>query len=198
MTTHLAAEAIQYIREQLRVAAESYGGPLAARLRHLDLGTPFALLSPKVVAGAPDLTDGLPDDVPDPDLDLAEAVARWLAGSDPGHERMLVLEEPLGRAGNPAVHAANFSFETRVYWAATPGASADYVLDRLQSQSPYPGIGVLTRIPAPAEAGPVLDAAEFAALTDGAVAVLVRAWDAEAFVIAPVGDRLGPEDLAQT
>jgi hypothetical protein len=194
----LGPSALDFVREQVALGAgEGFDGPLAARLERLSLDEPFAFLTADTKLGSSSEWDSL--DQPIGNQHLAKGIRRWL-GESPG--RLLVLEEPLGLRYDPATHREprerTLFFKERKYYIASSRTDQPDTLDSLDRVSGYPGIGVLTAPGINIEA--CLGRREFSRgeldrLAKRALAVLVRAWDDEAFMIAPVKCRLDPEAL---
>lgn len=108
---------------------------------------------------------------------------------------MLLLEEPLGRYSDPVHATASIHFLDRVYYAASARATAEDVAQVCAELSGYPGIGVLSRPTSEGTFSGELSTQELDAVAGSAVAVLVRAWDNEAFLIAPIVGELAVPDL---
>jgi hypothetical protein len=184
----LGTAALAFAREELHTAATEFGKPLAARLLALELGPPFALLTPDATLAARmerHLRYGGVDDGSS-DRRLAIAVSEWLGEADPGRQRLMALEEPLARYGDPRVDPRTTHCGEHVYWTADRDAGPEDVERAFRRLAGYPGVGVLTRPPAGAVVSGSLTDEEIEAMADAAVAVLVRAWDDEAFLVVPV------------
>jgi hypothetical protein len=190
----LGTAALEFVREELRTAATGFGGPLASRLVVLELGFPLALLTRDMARAAHDLQSGGVDDG-NSDRRLAIAVSGWLGDPDPGHRRLLVLEDPLARHTDAGIDPRSMHFGDRVYHSAHQGDGPDQVWHAFKELAGYPGVGVLTRPAADTVASGALADDTLDAMADAAVAVLVRAWDDEAFLVVPVAAAFGPSDL---
>jgi hypothetical protein len=88
-----------------------------------------------------------------------------------------------------------FAFGNRVFHLAAPPTTADRVRRTIRRLSGYPGMGVLSCPDRGIVAGDEASAQDLDALARSGVAVLVRAWDDEAFIIAPVSSRMTLETL---
>lgn len=180
-----------FVSEELASGAVGFEGPLAERLRLLQLGAPFSFLS-----GEPSLPYhwrwSCPETAGSDDF-LTDAVTRWLGQAD-DRQRMLILEEHMRRRSDPRPTRFELYLDERVYFAVSATTSSD-VPDALNWVYGYPGIGVLTRIDSTFSSARDLDAADLDVVARGAVAVLVRAWDDEAFLIAPVLGQFHPDTL---
>ncbi|MDP9383808.1 MAG: hypothetical protein M3P50_00980 [Actinomycetota bacterium] len=128
------------------------------------------------------------------DTCLAAAISRWLAQGDVGTGRVLLLEDPLARRSDTVTHGETLYFGERVYFAGRPNDPPGRIEHVLRQIAGFPGVGVLSEFP---EVGATSDLTEHAleSLASAASAVLVRAWDDEAFVVVPVGARLTSHEL---
>lgn len=178
-------DALGFVRRELSAAAQDFAGPLATRLLALELAAPFSFLKPDTASAAQEWRRGGIDDG-GADACLASAISWWLHQSDAGHRRLIALEEPLGRYADPSIESNSMHFGERVYHTASAGDGTDEVARAFNELSGYPGVGVLSRPPAGAIISDELRDDALDALADAAVAVLVRAWDDEAFLIVPV------------
>ena len=190
----LGDEALVYAREELTTAGHEFDGPLARRLAGLTLGQPFVLLSGEASGRVYDFRRGGVDNGGS-DRCLAAGISRWLAQGPVGTTRVLVLEDPFARRADVATGDEAFFFEERVYFAGRTGDAADRIEHVLGRLAGYPGVGVLSEVSADFTAACDLTDHALNSLASAAAAVLVRAWDDEAFVVAPVGDRLTSHDL---
>jgi hypothetical protein len=190
----LGDDALAFVREEVATAASGFRGPLAAQLDGLELGTPFAYLSPDVVERARRLRSGGLDNAR-AERYLAAAISRWLGRPDDGRQRVMALEDPLARYGDPAVPGPVMHRDDRVYFTSHAGDGAEAVHSRFKQLAGYPGVGVLSRPRLGTVGSEELNEAGVAELAAEAVAVLVRAWDNEGFLVAPVVGRLEPHDL---
>lgn len=191
---HLDDEALRYAREQLSVAGYDFDGPLARRLVDLALGSPFSFLPLDATAEVRDFRRGGIDDGRSDEC-LSVAISRWLARQHTGSFRFLLLEDPLARRSDPVARGETIFFQERVYFAGHAGDTPTEVAQVLGRAAAYPGVGVLSEIPYELDGGSDLTEDTLDALASSASAVLVRAWDDEAFVVAPVGERLSPHDF---
>lgn len=189
----LPDHALVYVREELETAASEFKGPLAQSLREFDLDTPFSLLPSEAANAAMDLRHGGVDQG-EADNHLAASLSAWLGRPDPGRRRLVVLEESLALGSDPDV-GASWQIENRIYYVAQPGESNENVRRALRCLTGYPGIGVLTRPPMSLVPAVASTREELAVVADYATAILVRAWDDEAFVVVPIGGRLRPDEL---
>jgi hypothetical protein len=180
--------ALAFVREELETGAGEFGGPLAARLLALELGSPFALLPSDTTLAARMERHPRYGGVDDGSSDrrLAIVISQWLEEADPGRRRLVRLEEPLARYGDPCVDPRSTHCGEHVYWAADRGAGPADVKRAFRKLAGYPGVGVLTRPPADAVISGALTDDAVQAMADAAVALLVRAWDDEAFLVVPV------------
>lgn len=190
----LGSEALEYVLQELQLAADGFGGPLAARLLTCRIEPPFAYVRPDLALAVGNLRHGgvgggLSD------RRFARAVSQWISQPDSGHRRMLLLEEPLGRYSDPVHATASIHFLDRVYYAASGRATAEDVAQVCAELSGYPGVGVLSRPTNEGTYSGELSTRELDAVARAAVAVLVRAWDNEAFLVAPVVGELAVPDL---
>lgn len=193
----LGAQALAFVREELASAADDFDGPLAQRLINAPLSSAFSLLTPDAAAAAVRVGDLRHGGVDDGTADqcLAAAISRWLSQSPAARTRVLMLEDPLARRSDSATASDARHFGERVYFMAGPGDAADTIARVLRRVAGYPGIGVLSELDAGWVAPPDLTENALDSVAGRAAAVLVRAWDDEAFVVTPVGERLTPQDL---
>jgi hypothetical protein len=184
----LGTAALEFAREELHTAATEFGKPLAARLLALELGSPFTFVTPDAALAARMERHPRYGGVDDGSSDrrLAIAVSEWLGEADPGRQRLVRLEEPLARYGDPRVDPRSTHCGEHLYWSADRGAAPEDVHRAFRKLAGYPGVGVLTRPPADAVMSGALTDEVVEAMADAAVAVLVRAWDDEAFLVVPV------------
>jgi hypothetical protein len=185
---------LAFVRQELRTASTGFDGPLALRLADQELGFPFSFLAPDAVSVARDWESGGVDDGRS-DRCLAIALSDWLRQPDPGRLRLVALEDSLARYTDPVVDPRMMHFGERVYHAARRGDGPDEVHSVFRRLPGYPGVGVVTRPLAGVVESCDLFEDALDAMALAAVAVLVRAWDDEAFLVAPVANRLTPNDL---
>jgi hypothetical protein len=202
MKESTTANALEFIREQLLLAAgEGFDGPLASRLCGARLTRAFAFLPPSSFEEATkSYTDGLRSDKT-ADTCTAIALSRWLASPAPEHKYSVHFEEPLARFSDPFVARQASGVDSllhygeRVYYSVFTGDGFEQVANAMSRVSGYPGIGVMAAWPEGGERPFELSAKDLDAIARRAVAVLVRAWDDEAFMIAPVGDARVEQEL---
>jgi hypothetical protein len=198
----LGEPALVFVREQLELAAgEGFFGPLAGRLKALDLDAPFAFVLPE--EDPPDnLAHGFVRGTQARSA-TATAVSAWLGRESAAGVRTLVLEESLGRWSDP--WRLRYSIEhpgepphlgEKLYWTASAGDDAAEVERIFGRHSGYPGVGVLCAPPASRLSTGELEDRDLDAIATHAVAVLVAAFDDEAFVIAPVAHSSIRDELA--
>jgi hypothetical protein len=192
--TDLGIESLSFVRSELAVAANDFDGLLAKRLLLLRFSIPFGFLPRDAMPRARDLRrggicDGLSD------ASLANAVRGWLQTPLNQGKRLLILEEALGRRGDPANRQGAVYCGDRVYRVLGSAADVTEIHDALRCLSGYPGVGALVVIPSSADIGREIDTSALDTLANSAVAVLIRAWDDEAFAVVPVGSRLSLGDL---
>lgn len=190
----LGDAALRYAREELKAGGQDFDGPLASRLIHLAAGPPFSLLEPETRARTHDFRRGGVDDGRSDEC-LARAISRWLAETPVGTDRLLLLEDPLARRADIASADDAVYHGDRVYYAGVSGDAPDRIERAFRRLAGYPGIGVLTELPTGAADSVDLAEQTLNLLSDAASAVLVRAWDDEAFIVVPVDGRLAPQDL---
>lgn len=195
-TVSLDESAIAYVRSQVSSACE-WGAPLSQRLLDVSISDAFAILSPKVHdrARSDFIGGGVDSEVAD-DL-FASAISRWLSGSESDDvRRMLILEDVMSRRTDPVVNEADdVFFGDRVYLVASGGSDANSVAAEMSKLYGYPGVGVLSRVGGTGFSSRTLTSTDIELAADGAVAVVARAWDDEAFVIAPIDGRLTIDEL---
>ena len=194
----LPVDALAFIREELTLGADGFDGALAQRLLELPLDRPFAFLRRETQEHAIRYFPAGGIDDGRSDACTATVLAGWLNASDGGSgARVLALEEPLARWNDEAGHAVEdaFAFGNRVFHLAAPPTTADRVRRTIRRLSGYPGMGVLSCPDRGIVAGDEASAQDLDALARSGVAVLVRAWDDEAFIIAPVSSRMTLETL---
>ncbi len=182
------ADAVQFVLEELRTAAEpGWDGQLAARLAGLEFDAPFSFLTKVPRPGPHSFRSGGVHGGPS-DRQLAEVISTWLSEPD-DLQRALVHEELLIPCREAGCHDDEMYVGDRVYFVARAGADAEKVMQIWKWLYGYPGIGVLTKLPPSADASYELTAADLDAISEATVAVLARAWDDEAFLLAPVTGR---------
>jgi hypothetical protein len=193
----LPVGAVEFVREELTLGVDGFDGALAQRLLELPLDRPFAFLGRDAREDAiGNLHSGGVDDGRS-DAWTATVLAGWLNAPGGGGARVLALEEPLARWNDEAGQAVEdaFAFGNRVFHLAAPPTTADRVRHTMRRLSGYPGMGVLSCPDRGIVAGAEASAQDLDALARAGVAVLVRAWDDEAFMIAPVSSRITLETL---
>ncbi len=190
----LEDEALRYAREELNIAGGDLDGPLARLLIDLPLGTPFGFLKAEAATRVQDLRRGGVDDGSS-DEHLAAGISRWLANAPSGTTRVLVLEDPLARRTDAAAADDVLHVGERVYFAGVSGEAPDRIERVLRRPAGYPGIGVLSELAAGSCDSADVTEQALHSLASDASAVLVRAWDDEAFIVVPVGQRLTCRDL---
>lgn len=191
--------AIGYVRSQLSEAS-GWNETLSLGLLSLPVAEPFALLSPVVHDRVKaDFFAGRVDSEM-ADTCFAEATSNWLSADDSDDvKRVAVFTDVISRRSDPRLTDGDDRFlGDCVFCVASAGATPSEVSFQMSKAYGYPGIGVLSRVPVERFRAQELSDADIKAAVTGAAAILVRAWDDEAFVIAPVDGRLSPGELSCT
>lgn len=192
---NLGDSGLRYVFEELETAGRDFGGPLAKRLSELRLGAPFSFLTAEASPQTHSFRQGGTDDG-SADQWLATAISEWLMQVTAGATRRLLLfEDPLARRSDAATRVGTRHFGERVYFAGVSGDSPSRIELLFGQLAGYPGVGVLSELPAEQVDSAEMTDCTMKSLVAAASAVLVRAWDDEAFVVSPVGERLAPADL---
>jgi len=194
MPLRFGDDALEFVREELQAAADDFAGPLATWLLRVELAPPFSFIPPNSEKAAKEWRRGGIDDGSG-DERLANAISRWLQRPDTGRERLVALEEPLARYSDPAVPPETPHYGETIYHVASRGDRLDHVRRSLDQLSGYPGIGVLSRPSADVVTLGELTEQALEAVVSATVAVLVRSWDDEGFLIVPLAGRLYPTEF---
>jgi hypothetical protein len=189
----LGARAHDFIGRQLARATEGWDAPLSRRLRSLRLEDSVCFLSPRglaaVTSGTPRReeidfeTGGVASGA---DAAVARLIARWLAAPDPSHRRLLVLQELMAKWSDPGTGPPDVHLGEHLYVVRNAEAQADDIERSLRSLYGYPGIGILTCPEGAFAVREELSESDLEVMASAAVALLVRAWDDEGYLIAPV------------
>jgi hypothetical protein len=198
--TDFGPDGTNYVREQLKLAGDD-GHPLAPRLLDHSLGRSFAFY--ESFEDPLYFEAGLHRDA---DLNrrsfdcLVAALTSWLSVPDE-KDRSVVLEECLARWSDPFTQRhlkrdQPARLGEQLYGICGSGSSTEWVEHQFNLLSSYPGIGCLTRMDGTLDASRALGEPDLDAVAAGAVAVVVSAFDAEGYLLAPIADRLNPDELS--
>jgi hypothetical protein len=190
----LGTHAHDFIERQLARAIDGWDAPLSRHLLSLQLGDAICFLSPQGLAA---VTSGAhqQDEIDfetggavasGADAAVARLIARWLAAPDPSHRRLLVLQELMAKWSDPGTGPPNVHLGEHLYVVENAESRADDIERRLRSLYGYPGIGILTYPGGAFAVREELSESDLEVMASAAVALLVRAWDDEGYLIAPV------------
>jgi hypothetical protein len=194
-------EGTEFIYSQLRFAIRGFDGELGKRLIELDLTSAVGFVRVKAIeANKHRKKDGTIDFeairvAGGGDSHLAVAVARWLKTPDRECFHYLMLEELLARYSDPSVDPATIHYGARIFEFADSKADHEGVMDTFSLQSPYPGVGILTSPPLGFSLKQELTDEMLNTFVGATCAVLIRAWDDEGYLIAPVGSKISIESF---
>jgi hypothetical protein len=200
----LGTRAHDFIGRALARASEGWDAPLSRRLASLRLEESICFLSPRGLAavtsrvrqqGEIDFETGGAV-ASGADAAVARLITRWLAAPDPSHRRLLVLQELMAKWSDPGTGPPDVHLGEHLYVVEDAESRADDIERSLRSLYGYPGIGILTRPDSALAIQEELSEADLDAMASATVALLVRAWDDEGYLIASVQSRLELEQFA--
>lgn len=120
-------------------------------------------------------------------------MSEWIADKlkSVGERALVCFEDPFAEPTDPFIEQSSrrlfFSGDgVYPYLEGTP-AKAD-VKELLHWVTHYPAIGFLGRVDETIEARAQIDSGQLAALTEGAAALIIGAYDAEGFVVCELGE----------